>query len=178
MVTTVLGPLRKRYLDIDRYGTAAEAETESVEFGEVVRRFPQVTVGAPMRTIRGLMKRSSLTSAIYRADKETSEESTFDFGARIEARQLASNRGYATYLQRLDGEKYSRLIERRATDSIFTFLESKGVDTSDYRAKVNFRQYNSTTIVGDSYGPIATGDSSTATITTVAAPSPTPSGGV
>ncbi|BCJ48831.1 hypothetical protein Asp14428_03060 [Actinoplanes sp. NBRC 14428] len=49
------------------------------------------------------------------------------------------------------------------------FLTDKGVDTSDFAAKVNFRQYNNTTIGGSAYGPVATGTGASATMSAAAA---------
>ena len=70
---------------------------------------------------------------------------------------MASRAGFANYLQRLDAEKYRRLIDRRATEAIHEFLSASGVDTSDFAAKVNFHHYTTATIHGDVHGPVAVG---------------------
>ncbi|MGX6603602.1 hypothetical protein ACWKSP_15880 [Micromonosporaceae bacterium Da 78-11] len=167
VVTAVLGPIRQQYLNIDRY----EGGTDrlSLAFGESVRRFAAHTAVAPVRLVRSLLRLRTLPGAIHRADREAATAPVYDFGARLDVRQLASRGDYANYLQRLDAAKYTRLIDRRATAAIHEFLTAKGVDTADFAAKVNFHQYNSTTIGGSAYGPVATGTGASATMTTTAA---------
>ncbi|BCJ48833.1 hypothetical protein Asp14428_03080 [Actinoplanes sp. NBRC 14428] len=63
----------------------------------------------------------TLVNAIHRADREAAEDAVYDFGARVDVRQLGSRDGFANYLQRLDAEKYTRLIDRRATEAIYEF---------------------------------------------------------
>ncbi|MEV4639067.1 hypothetical protein AB0J80_17110 [Actinoplanes sp. NPDC049548] len=167
LVTAVLGPIQQRYLDIDVYDRRTDALVTAA--GEALRRVFRTTAAAPLRLVRAARRSITLASAIHRADREAAEESVYDFGARVDVRQLGSRHDFANYLQRLDAEKYSRLIERRATEAIYEFLTDKGVDTSDFAAKVNFRQYNSTTISGSAYGPVATGTGASATMTAAAA---------
>jgi hypothetical protein len=171
----VLGPIRQRYLDIDRYDGNTDSVT--VAAGEAVRRFVRATAVAPVRLIRSLVRILSLNGAIHRADREAAQEPVYDFGALLDIRELASRGDFANYLQRLDAEKYTRLIDRRATEAIFEFLTARGVDTSDFSAKVNFHQYNSTTIGGSAYGPVATGTAASATMTTAATTAPRQSKG-
>jgi hypothetical protein len=166
LVATVLGPIRQRYLDIDRYDGDTDPLTAAA--GEAVRRFVSATASAPLRLAGSLIRTFTLPGAIHRADREALNEPVYDFGARRDIRQAASITGYANYLQRLDAEKYRRLIDRRATEAIEEFLAARGIDTSDFSAKVNFHQYNSTTIHGSAHGPVATGTSASATMTTIA----------
>lgn len=162
LVATVLGPIRQAYLDIDRYDPGAERLPAAA--GEAVRRLIGDVAVAPARLVQALYRRVTLTGAIHRADREAATEPVYDFGSRLDVRELASRRTYANYLQRLDAEKYTRLIDRRATEAIHEYLTAHGVDTSDFAAKVNVHQYNNTTIAGDAYGPIANGTGVTATM--------------
>jgi uncharacterized membrane protein len=166
LVATVLGPIQQRYLDIDRY----EGKTDrfNLALREAAIRFAFDTTVAPARLARALVRLLSLPNAIRRADSEAAEEPVYDFGARLDVRELAARGDYANYLQRLDAAKYARLIDRRATEAIHEFLLAKGVDTSDFAAKVNFHQYNTTSIGGSAYGPVATGTSASASMTTTA----------
>jgi len=166
LVATVLGPIQQRYLDIDRY--EGNSDRFNTALREAAVRFATDTTVAPVRLVRSLRRMMSLPGAIHRADREAAEEPVYDFGARLDVRELAARDYYANYMQRLDAEKYNRLIERRATEAIDEFLVAKGVDTSDFSAKVNFHQYNTTSIAGSAYGPIATGTAASATMTTTA----------
>jgi hypothetical protein len=164
LVATVLGPIRQRYLDIDRYSAAEDQLTAAA--GEAVRRLFDDVAVAPARLVRSIYRRLTLVGAIHRADREARSEPVYDFGSRLDVRELAGRRDFANYLQRLDAEKYTRLIDRRATEAIHEFLAEQGVDDSEFVNTVNFHQYNSTQIGGNAYGPIATG-SATATMSGV-----------
>jgi hypothetical protein len=166
LVSSVLGPIRQRYLNIDAYDKGTDVTATAA--GEALRRFLPATGSAPVRLVRAALRSVTLVNAMHRADREATHEPVYDFGARLDVRELASRDFFANYLQRLDAEKYTRLIDRRATEAIYEFLTDKGVDTSDFTAKVNFRQYNNTTIGGSAYGPVATGTGASATMAAAA----------
>jgi hypothetical protein len=167
LVSSIVGPIRQQYLDIDTYDKDADVLASAA--GQALRRFLPATAAAPIRLARSALRSVTLVNAMHRADREATHDPVYDFGARLDIRELASRNEFANYLQRLDAEKYTRLIDRRATEAIYEYLTDKGVDTSDFTAKVNFRQYNSTTIGGSSYGPVATGTGATATMAAAAA---------
>jgi hypothetical protein len=161
LVAAVLGPIRQAYLDIDRYSGSGERLGTAI--GEAFRRLLGDVAVAPYQLVRGLFRRFTLVSAMYRADREASREPVYDFGARLDVRQLASRPTFANYLQGLDAEKYTRIIDRRVTEAIDEYLVAHGVDSSDFVAKATFHQ--NMTVNGDNYGPIATGHGATATQT-------------
>lgn len=165
LVATLLGPIRQRYLAIDRYDGDADQFVTALR--EAVRRFAGGTAAAPVRLVRGMIRRHTLVGKIHRADADATAEPVYDFGARFDARQAAALRDCASYLQELDAEKYTRLIDKRATEAIVEFLAEKGVDTSDFTTKVNFYQSNNTMISGSVYGPVAVGTGASATVTAV-----------
>jgi hypothetical protein len=156
LVQTVLGPIRQAYLDIDRY--AASDDRLGPAAGEAFRRFLGDVAVAPFRMVRALYRRVTLVGAMHRADREAAAEPVYDFGSRLDVRQYASRPAFANYLQGLDAEKYTRLIDKRVTEAIDDYLTSQGVDSSDFVAKANQYQYNNTAIVkGDVNGSIAVG---------------------
>jgi hypothetical protein len=156
LVATVLGPIRQDYLEIDRY--AATDDRLSSAVGEAFRRFLGDVAVAPARLVRALYRQFTLVGAIHRADREAASEPVYDFGSRLDVRQLASRPTYANYLQGLDAEKYTRLIDKRVTEAIDEYLVTNGIDSSDFVAKANFHQYNNTAVVaGDNNGSIAVG---------------------
>ena len=68
-----------------------------------------------------------------------------DIGARISVREIGSASSPRTFLQRLDAAKYTKIIERLVTDTVFDFLVDNGVDTSAYQesaSAVNDNNYN------------------------------------
>ncbi|MFI6072463.1 hypothetical protein ACIA5C_12825 [Actinoplanes sp. NPDC051343] len=156
LVSTVLGPIRQAYLDIDRYSATDDRLSPAV--GEAFRRFLGDVAVAPFRLVRALYRRLTLIGAMHKADQEAAREPVYDFGSRIDVRELASRPSYANYLQGLDAEKYTRLIDKRVTEAIDEYLVSQGVDSADFVAKANFYQYNNSAVVaGDVNGSIAVG---------------------
>jgi hypothetical protein len=156
LVATVLGPIRQAYLDIDRYSARDDRLGPAV--GEAFRRFLGDVAVAPFRLVRALYRRFTLVGTMHRADREAADEPVYDFGSRLDVRELASRPSYANYLQGLDAEKYTRLIDKRVTEAIDDYLVAQGVDSSDFVAKANYYQYNNTAhVAGDVNGSIAVG---------------------
>ena len=88
-----------------------------------------------------------------------------DIGARISVRELAARALPRTYIQRLDTNKYTQVIERLVIDTVLDFLVAKGVDTSAYRASAQ-AIYNNGVIVAGNNNAVASstgGGSATAT---------------
>jgi hypothetical protein len=74
-----------------------------------------------------------------------------DFGARVSVRELGAEPTLVTHLQKLDVEKYTRVIERLLMDTVLDFLAEQGVDTSAFASSA------SAIINGDVYntGPVS-----------------------
>ena len=80
-----------------------------------------------------------------------------DVGANISVRELGARALPRTYIQRLDTNKYTQIIERLVIETVLDFLIAKGVDTAAYRATAQ-AIYNSGVIVaGSNSGNINTG---------------------
>jgi hypothetical protein len=75
----------------------------------------------------------------------------YDYGARIGIRELGSERDNRFLAQTQDVLKYKRLIERRVIASVLDFLDDRGIDTAEYRARADSVLVNN--------GMIATGGS-------------------
>lgn len=61
---------------------------------------------------------------------------TFDYGARMSVREMAAAPGFSTFLQKLDVNKYTRLIERRVVGALLDHLEvDRNIDVSAYRTQ-------------------------------------------
>src|SRR5262249_19174087 len=86
-------------------------------------------------------------------------EHSFNYGARMSAREAVSERRYQRYFHQLDAEMYAKTVERRVLDALGDFLEDHGIDT----AEVNER---TTTILNN--GVLVTGQGSIRAQTVVA----------
>jgi hypothetical protein len=81
-----------------------------------------------------------------------------DVGANISVRELGARTLPRTYIQRLDTNKYTQIIERLVIETALDFLVAKGVDTTAYRASAQ-AIYNSGVIVtGNNSGNVNTGN--------------------
>jgi hypothetical protein len=85
----------------------------------------------------------------------------YDYGARVGVRELGSDTTMRNLTQLQDVEKYQKLIERRVIASVLDFLDIRGVDTTEYRARasavlsVNAVNNSGTAIY---HGPVAGGN--------------------
>ena len=87
---------------------------------------------APARAGRAL-----LTPIRRWLDQETTlaairEDLSFDYGARTSVRELGAAPGCHSYFQRLDVEKYRKLVDLHVLQAIGDHLEDEGVDTSAF----------------------------------------------
>jgi len=147
---------------------------------EIDRMAPERIVGKALRAglIHGLI---GLVAAPYRlaqeinavfgtgrrmdeAARDSREYRTYDYSARLSVRELAGDNRLQNYLQKLDAEKYYKLVERAVTGAILTFLDERGVDTSEYLARSMVVLNTGVMISGGTVtGPVAAGDKASAT---------------
>ncbi|CNG18955.1 Uncharacterised protein [Mycobacterium tuberculosis] len=61
-----------------------------------------------------------------------------DYGARISVRELCAAGDFDTYVQEMDADKYTRLIEWRVNEALLDYLGDEcGLDVSAYRAQAS-----------------------------------------
>ncbi|GAB7037827.1 MULTISPECIES: hypothetical protein [Catenuloplanes] len=159
-VSTVLGPLGRRYRRIDGYPAGGAVGGRAVL--ESLRDVGENLALAPFRMAVTLYRMAVLARAMRRAETEVTEEDLGDFGARFDLRQATSAARPVTYLQRLDAEKYTKLIERRISEAVIGYLRDAGIDTSEYERRMNVYNNSSVFINGDNYGAAAAGAESQA----------------
>lgn len=164
-VSTVLGPLRQEFLDIDQYSAGDEGGLEPILQG--LREFGGTTLLAPFRVGRTIARAITANRNMTRADRDSNRLPVYDFGARAEIRQIASSPRPVTYLQRLDAEKYSKLMERRINEAVIGFLSAMGIDISEYETRMNVFNNHGVFIRGDNHGPAAAGPGATALLNQV-----------
>jgi hypothetical protein len=71
-----------------------------------------------------------------------------DMGARIGVREFGSQGRPQTYIQALDTDKYTQIVERLVLETVLDYLVAKGADTAAYRASAA-SIINSTIISGN-----------------------------
>jgi hypothetical protein len=155
-VPATLPPVLSRYHLIDRlpkitsgrFMTKASLHAASTAFQDMIRA-PFGVVGTIWRTISE--RRAFQEEAVAAKDYVFA-----DVGARISVREIGSASSPRTFLQRLDAAKYTKIIERLVTDTVFDFLVDKGVDTSAYQESASAVINTNYNIAGN-VGALATG---------------------
>jgi hypothetical protein len=132
---SVLGPIKAAYHEVDDITSQPTFKQVRVLATESLRRMP----GLALRSFFGLLGWWTMSwrhSKIERAQRrEIREHRAFDYGAGPSLRERAADFEYHRYFQRLDKERYVKVIVKRVLDSIVEFLASRGIDTSDLRER-------------------------------------------
>jgi hypothetical protein len=160
-VSTVTPPILRRYHLIDRlpkvtssrFITKVLVHAASTSFHDMV----WAPFGLLGTTWRIIAERRS-----FQEEADAARDYLFaDVGAQISVRDIGSAAAPRTFIQTLDATKYTKIIERLITDTVFDFLDSKGVDTSAYKASASAIINNSgQLVIGDNSGTVASGNAS------------------
>jgi hypothetical protein len=160
-VATVLPPVNGRYSIIDRL---VPDRVFVRALGESLAGLFLALPAAPVRMVRSLLTMLTYGRKMERADRASLEYRYYDYGARLSVRELASVGKLETYVQKLDAEKYYKLVERAVTSAVLDFLDTHGVDTAEYQARTNTVLNAGVIITGGTVsGPVAGGTGATAT---------------
>ncbi|HEY0719246.1 MAG TPA: hypothetical protein VGD68_16660 [Streptosporangiaceae bacterium] len=164
-VSTVLPPIHRSYHVIDMLPKISSVTfLAKVLLGAASSAFADM-VAAPARllsTLRRMMReRRSFRQEIASAD----DYLLTDMGARLSVRELGAERSPHTYLQKLDAEKYIKIIERLVTDTVLDFLVAKGVDASAYRNDAQMVINSGVMISGGTFTNVAMASQGAATQT-------------
>jgi hypothetical protein len=132
-VSTILPPIQRLYHVIDRLPRMGSgAFLARVLLTSASTSFADM-VAAPARLLSTLRRTMRERKSFRREIASADDYVLADLGARLSVRELGAEPSPHTYLQKLDAEKYVKIIERLVTDTVLDFLVSKGVDASAYR---------------------------------------------
>ncbi|HLV74210.1 hypothetical protein FHX41_0838 [Actinomadura hallensis] len=131
---TVLPPVRPAFKIVDELPAW---DGPKLLYRTVVFGFPAVLAApflAPYRLAGALWRilRETLASEI---GPDPAAELVHDYGARISVRELAADADFHDFVQELDVDKYTKLIELRVNEALLDYLEERGIDVSAYRAQ-------------------------------------------
>ncbi|MEZ0090108.1 hypothetical protein [Streptacidiphilus sp. EB129] len=145
------------YLPADRAGG-----DDSVLGAQSVAAGFLALVSSPVRLYRALRapaRRRKRNSELLQAIKS---DLTFDYGARLSLRDLASGPNYRNYFQRVDVARISRQIHLRTLDFVATTLVERDIDVSELLER-RTAVYNSGVLMtgGAMHGTIVAGQGNT-----------------
>ncbi|CAM4517176.1 hypothetical protein [Paenibacillus macerans] len=127
-----LPPLKSEYYEIDKFSS-------SIPFGRILKMgltsiLPALfhLPFAPYRAVRSGM--AFLAGWKDKKDlvKQVDDNQKFDYGAIESIREMAADEKMQNFFQKSDMDMYKKQIERCFTDSIVEYLESVGVDISEF----------------------------------------------
>jgi hypothetical protein len=131
LTSTALPPCLDEYRVVDSVeGTGAVAWWRAVRDG--LLETPRRIWRSPLSLTRSLVYVAIASGGAVRPSRLVRG---YDYGARIGVRELGCRDDTRNLVQLQDVEKYQRLIERRVLASVLDFLDDRGIDTSEYRAR-------------------------------------------
>jgi len=157
-VATVLPPIRREFRIVDVLPTLGTAGLlgRSVRLGW--KSVPRAVVLGWFRVMSTLwwMGRGYFTATTV---SDPAADMVHDYGARISVRELAADADFHTFMQELDADKYTRLIERRVNEAVLDYLSSDcGIDVSAYRDQASVIMNEGVIMTGGSIsGQVAVG---------------------
>ena len=162
-VTTMLPPIRAQFRAVDYLPSLPLPSLLWRVLRETNHGLaPAVLLALPncARTFTHMIK-----VAVMASGQRPLQQARFDYGAKISARELAAEPDFDTFMQALDADKYTRLIERRINETVLDYLVNEcGVDVSAYREQL-LAIVNSGVIItgGTISGQVSTGAKATMT---------------
>ncbi len=131
---TIQAPLRDECRLPD---TLRPEKAGAYALGGVLRNAVVDVVAGPYRLAWSLRRAIRLRTRMHSSVRLAAEFRTHDYGATFSVRDLASAPGPDSFLQRLDGIKYVKLVDRIAGEAIIDYLVEKGVDPLEFRQAIN-----------------------------------------
>ena len=128
---SLLSPIKEAYHEIDDLMPHPTLKQLRALASRSLAQTPRLV----LRCIPSIADWVSMSSQLSRAERlqrqEIREHRAFDYGAGPTLRERAADSRYHRYFQRLDKERYVKVIEGRVLSTIAEFLAARGVATSD-----------------------------------------------
>jgi hypothetical protein len=164
-VCTLLPPIRREYRMAVDDQAAAGADSTWPAVTATVTGLPTATGLSPLAAASGIAFVARLSRGLSDAGVAPADVRAYNYGARTSIRELAAAANLDTYLQHLDAEKYTKLIEMRISTALLGFLRSQGVDTGEFENRVNVVHNHGVMISGGQVsGAVAVGTDSRASV--------------
>lgn len=168
----VLGPLRRRYHDVDRLtDTPVPGQIGRIALASAAR-LPALVAGAAGRALRAALSGRIHRRRLRRNRLLAGEDLGYDYGARFSVREMAEDLRSHNYFQNTDVSKHLKIVERHVLTAVLDFLDEHDVDTTEFanRQMVILNQGIVQTGGVSHVGNQAVGFGATATQTTATVP--------
>jgi hypothetical protein len=131
----LLAPISERYHAIDDFNGAPDVRTVGNLLMSSIFLAPVRLVCAPFVILNWPLQMWACRQQRGTNRRLARQIPTFDHGATTTLRQQAMSPNYRHYFQMLDKEMYHKLVEQQIFDSLITYLDTKGIDTSDLKER-------------------------------------------
>jgi hypothetical protein len=127
----LLTPVREIYHDVDRLLPHPTLRQTIRISARAAWQTPKLVFFSIPSVIRAVFEPIAHARRLRRQRREIAAELSFNYGALVSPLELASDRQYQRYFQRLDKEMYAKVVERRILDALVEFFELHGIATDD-----------------------------------------------
>jgi hypothetical protein len=97
---------------------------------------PLLWLRAPLRVAKWMARPVSRARRQRRVGQSIRENLRFDYGAVRSVREIGADQEYAKYFQKMDIERFQKIIDEQLLASIADFLKGKGIDTTELEQRM------------------------------------------
>jgi hypothetical protein len=133
-VPKALPPIHSRFREIDLFPISSSGRFTGKVLLDTLRDAFRDTITAPYKVYKSLRLSFKEWRHFTKEARADTEYAVADMGARIGVRELGSDDARRTYIQDLDIDKYTNIVERLVLETVLDYLVAKGADTAAYRA--------------------------------------------
>jgi hypothetical protein len=126
---TAVPPLRTEFREIDMLDTAPTGK----QFFRLAGGSLKSTIPRLFGSIPGIFH--GLLQENRRSRKQHPVGRVFDYGSLFSIRQAVADTNWQRYFQKLDGEQYTKVVEKRLFNSLADFLIDHDVDASELMSR-------------------------------------------
>ena len=147
-VATVMPQVQPRFHLVDKL---RPERVQARAAADTFREFLRDNLLAPVFLVRSGWNAIRLQSRMARSAAAADEWRTYDYGASTSVRELGAEVPTRKFMQRLDAEKYIKLLDRAVAESVVEFLDENGIDTREFvQAVTNVTNNFANAVINDS----------------------------
>jgi len=144
----LLPPVKDKYHEVDDVSAYPDARALLDQMARGAVTAPFLLVAAPFLVIERLFARWRAWLERRATRRLIRSRPMFDYGAATTVRQEGMSASYSHYFQKLDELMYFKLIQKQIFESIVTFLDARGIDTSELKERQGAVLNNGVIITG------------------------------
>jgi hypothetical protein len=158
-VATVMPPIRRAFRVVDVLPSYSTGQILLQAITEEGLGALTSAITGPIRAIVSVGRMIGAALRITDSPRERLRFTVYDYGARLSIRQRAADRRFHTFMQELDVDKYTKLVERRLNEAVLDYLDNEcQIDTSQYRQQASMIMNSGVIITGGTVnGQVAAG---------------------